>query len=784
MYHLDNESGVSTFALAPVRNTQRLWFTEGGNGNAISYPGADWFNMVQAELLSVLDDAGITPDKGQLNQISQAIRKMAIEKAESYLKELAKADGYKFVGRCKSVAELRKMRPTEHGQRILVDAYYEGGTTGGGEFVADLQDLITPDDGGTCFLVEQNGGKWKRIIAHDTLYATDFGLLGNGIDETIGLQNLVNSAKNIVLEAGKTYHFQHLLIPDYTKVDGQNAELVRLTAKVSPAGVKMLAGSCLSNMTIRTPGGAGGDRVFALSGDNISLDNLNILAKSEGNETSTNYAIFAGGIAQTIKGLSVRNVFIQNFSCGLFLSDIALSHIDGIRIEKYRTAVYLKDTAKCTFDNVDCEFTAISSNGSQGENGVLIESRKHSASSNHLYFTNWVVKDSGEHAYRLGGQLSIENVWFNNCVAVRSGSSIQIGNESSTEWHGGCGFKVLGATTVLNERHKHIFFDRCLVLDVNDTYGRYPTGHGAGNYAAFQVGCASNVHFNHCSTRKMNNRQFGCSYGAEIIASDHVYFTDCSFEDMYAPIRIYEAGDIGKYVGWDDGCEHIYFSDCFISSTKQDIGYLLGLSESFVNFVHKHINIKNCVFSGGLSAVRINPPQSGRYENITIQLEHINAIPSATVPVITGQSDIALIDITAEWRPNAPSPSGRNGSIWKDTLTGHEYVKRQGIWQTGSIEQRVEIQHNSVQEILIPKGKEIGMVAITGGGTATHLLGWYRATASPAAIKYAGASQIVITSQPVSSASVDGNITVYVQNGILLIDNKTGNKHTMVVTFL
>ena len=173
MYHLDNESGVSTYALAPVKSTQRLWFTEGGHGNTISYPGADWFNMVQAELLSVLDDAGITPDKGQLNQIAQAIRQMSEGKARAYIEQLGKADGFRFVGQAESIEQLRTIRPTEHGQRILVKSYYAGGTTGGGEFVADLQDLITPDDGGACFVVPDNGGRWKRLSNQPNVY--DFG---------------------------------------------------------------------------------------------------------------------------------------------------------------------------------------------------------------------------------------------------------------------------------------------------------------------------------------------------------------------------------------------------------------------------------------------------------------------------------------------------------------------------------------------------------------------------------------------------------------------------------
>lgn len=162
MFHLDNESGISNRpAIAPLRSQQRLWFTEGGHGNAISYPGADWFNIVQAELLSVLDEAGIAPDKGQLNQIAQAIRQMSEGKAREYIEQLGQADGFKFIGQAESVEQLRTIRPAAHGQRILVKSYYAGGTTGGGEFVADLQDLVTPDDNYNYFRVGQ--ALWKRV---------------------------------------------------------------------------------------------------------------------------------------------------------------------------------------------------------------------------------------------------------------------------------------------------------------------------------------------------------------------------------------------------------------------------------------------------------------------------------------------------------------------------------------------------------------------------------------------------------------------------------------------
>ncbi|HEQ1857022.1 TPA: hypothetical protein VEO38_000523 [Providencia alcalifaciens] len=77
MYGLDNQSGVNVMpALAPVKSLTPLWFTEGGSGLAPSYPGQDWFNMVQAEMLAVLTAGGVRPEKGKLNQLAEAIGKL------------------------------------------------------------------------------------------------------------------------------------------------------------------------------------------------------------------------------------------------------------------------------------------------------------------------------------------------------------------------------------------------------------------------------------------------------------------------------------------------------------------------------------------------------------------------------------------------------------------------------------------------------------------------------------------------------------------------------------
>ncbi|MGE0968650.1 hypothetical protein ACQFN5_27960 [Klebsiella sp. WOUb02] len=74
MYHLDNTSGVPE--MPEPKETQTIstrWFGESQEQGGISWPGADWFNVVQAELLNLLAAAGIEPEKHAYDQLSKAI---------------------------------------------------------------------------------------------------------------------------------------------------------------------------------------------------------------------------------------------------------------------------------------------------------------------------------------------------------------------------------------------------------------------------------------------------------------------------------------------------------------------------------------------------------------------------------------------------------------------------------------------------------------------------------------------------------------------------------------
>lgn len=84
MFHIDNPTGVPVMPPpAPETSNTPLFFTEGGNGISPTYPGPDWFNIVQTELLNILIAANIAPKKNQQDQVLAALKKLFAEKNDS-----------------------------------------------------------------------------------------------------------------------------------------------------------------------------------------------------------------------------------------------------------------------------------------------------------------------------------------------------------------------------------------------------------------------------------------------------------------------------------------------------------------------------------------------------------------------------------------------------------------------------------------------------------------------------------------------------------------------------
>lgn len=163
MYHLDNTSGVPE--MPEPKDQQSVtprWFGESQEQGGISWPGADWFNTVQAELLNLLAAAGIEPDKKSYDQLSKAIPVLGDAKIR---RDLGLEDGFKYNGSCPSIAALREIEPTRPGQPILLEKAGEGCPVINEILYHDPYDTTSPDDGVSVF-VTPGGARWKANIGY------------------------------------------------------------------------------------------------------------------------------------------------------------------------------------------------------------------------------------------------------------------------------------------------------------------------------------------------------------------------------------------------------------------------------------------------------------------------------------------------------------------------------------------------------------------------------------------------------------------------------------------
>lgn len=116
-YWIDTGTGTPTDpGTTAVIDAVRQYATEGGAGVSPTVPGAEWFNMMTDEVLAVLAEAGITPDKASHGQLLEAI--------------LALVDTGRLIG-VKRFTSSGTYTPTPGTKSVVVEVQGGGGAGGG-----------------------------------------------------------------------------------------------------------------------------------------------------------------------------------------------------------------------------------------------------------------------------------------------------------------------------------------------------------------------------------------------------------------------------------------------------------------------------------------------------------------------------------------------------------------------------------------------------------------------------------------------------------------------------
>ena len=594
-----------------------------------------------------------------------------------------------------------------------------------------------------------------------------------------------SGASVYLFEANKIYGSgRTIILPEGSSLITQGSTFYKLFGSANPMFM-VQANVNADSINVSMRAGVNIDRALRISGSDVNLGSVYVESTVDSFTSSGTRAIeIESTDSTTLRNINIDYLGTSRVACALLTRNVTHLTVRAGLTEYYRVAYYLRDTANSTFSDIICRYTAQSSDGSAGENAVLIEGSAPRLSSN-LEFNRIVAEDSGEHGFRLGGGKTISDVTFNSCIARRSGSSIKVGNPSSTAWHGGCGFKVLGSTVELYQKHINIYFNNCIVEDIDEQYGTYPTGHGLYNYAAFQIGVASNVHMNSCAVRATSANTYSCPIPVEIIASDRIYITNCAFRDASSYFRIYQAAIDDPYVGWHLPSENIIVQNCTFEP-KEYLDSHIYIGNLNNNYYYKNIRFLDCSFINARRIMRQEIPLNGtKYD--TIVTGTIERNPVDTMPVVTGATTDILLDVRATSAASMGDFYARRGSRVQDLDTDKSYyLGYVNKWFQEFTQNRftVTLQPDTATSINYSENL-VGMYTLTSSSSAYALVG-YRLGGAPYCNALVATDNVAArTGDLTGTTGIAGKINISSSAGNnIFIENRTASAITITLTMI
>jgi hypothetical protein len=508
------------------------------------------------------------------------------------------------------------------------------------------------------------------------IYAKDYNLIGDGItDDSIQLQALFDAAQGriLVLEQGKTYGIPNektVRIKDNTTIISNGAKFKKTTTGSNYC--LLLSGT---NITIDylgyIPFTSASETGVKITGNNVTITKYESISDSPncgGDSTSRNALFIYNSDINQVKTVRIGRVVTKNWERCVQVRNATDIQIDFLDIDTFKQALYLRDVTKSKFNGAYIRTTSSTAVGNPGENGVLIEAYSDNASRD-LLISDWVVEDTAEHGYRVGGQSIASDITFRNCVSRRPGRGT-IGDGGGTELgtgHGGCGFKVLGPTSS-TKRHRNIKYFNCIAED-----GRTDVSVSKVNFAGFQIGKCINVIIDNpiVRTNGVNTTDRSFVNGIEIIGCEDVNINNPNIGYVLNNgIHFYDADP--ATAGGDFGT--------LLSRVNINGGFILnpvnaGIYVNASMYTFRRIRISGTMLDTGAALYALQAVKSGAGTHSGCTAEgYVN--PSTTVTTIDGL-DLWIVNLSGVF--TATANNAANGSTFRDS-SGSFKVRKAGAW--------------------------------------------------------------------------------------------------------
>lgn len=337
-------------------------------------------------------------------------------------------------------------------------------------------------------------------------------LKGDGTDETTALASFLAGGGEMAFEPGKTYAWSGdtgLDIPAGSRVRMNGARLKRLGALrggsyLVQVGERVRMDTLYLDMDGQTTG-----RAVYLNHNDIEIDDIEVIASNTGSgmDNIRHVSVYILG-AQRIRIGRLRS---HNWHWGPRIE--GSTDVEIGRLHTTGHAVGLSIRSGCDDIRIlsgTCDQLSPLANGNAGQSSILVED------SQNIDVSNFVSRESAEHAFRMGGQTASRNISYTNCIARNPGKLQNIG---------GCGWKFLGPAGLNNSTANYgteITLTNCRVVDAL---------HSNTNSSAFHFEKCRHVTATNLTVRNETTNQ-GAAYGIFISGCHYVALSNVTMQKI------------------------------------------------------------------------------------------------------------------------------------------------------------------------------------------------------------------------------------------------------------
>lgn len=451
---------------------------------------------------------------------------------------------------------------------------------------------LKPDNGARAI------GKGELVA-----YSKDYGLKGDGSDEFERLKGFLEAGGTLVFEQGKTYSYNPVApveVREGTTIITNGAKFRELVS-YDDYRIRLNSNTKFDSLDISCAGGANLARGVLLRGRGIRGGTLSITLR-EPNAWHGNYrrrALSIGVEGATDTNANINAIYIEGWEYGAIIwgaahqptgaAGVTIGSIGHVSVKQ---GLVIRDSCNVLVASGYHKTLSPHCKGNPGENAVLVEATTGNHSVRDIQIKNFYSFESGEHGFRLGGQYMMKNITFENCYASGAGKGIGTGIEPDN--HGGCGFKVLGPTSITDNRarHSNIRFVNCTVEDLHRSEEQ-------GNYAGFNIGKSYNVTLINPIVRAAPTTGYGegtySAYnGIEIIGSEQVEIVSPMISNVLnSGIVFYDDVQTSR-VTWGGGCTMVNVQGGVIRNPGNAGFEFANTRETMRNVAIKGSSVENC----------------------------------------------------------------------------------------------------------------------------------------------------------------------------------------------